>query len=211
MPLNPGPEPYVVLEYHSAEPRVFGVEVRSTSALGAEGVIAGLRWLGASAAFARELTFVVMHLSDAIRPDEIRRIAECANAEGLAHKLGLVARPHPRLGTTVSVLREWGLRPLLGAVGETSRFCDLTRHAIEGVIIDRELVASAAGDPTAASVLDAIVGLASNLGLKTIANDCRSQVDFEFATCAGINYVAYGLRADCQPVFGIRSSSGLLG
>ncbi|HEX4235707.1 MAG TPA: EAL domain-containing protein [Caldimonas sp.] len=184
-------EPYILLEYQSNEPRVFGVEVRPREARGFQGVIAALRWLGRSKAFINELTFVVMALPRRAQIHEIQQIARCASAEGLVNKLCLVAPP--RAGSTIfQELRHAGIRTLLSGVGSNSRFSDIADHCIDGIVIEPGLLSNAAGDPGAASILDAIVALSANLGIKSFANDCVSQSEFDFATSAGITYVTFG-------------------
>jgi len=146
----------------------------------------------------------VMRLPNPTHPQELRKIAECAGAQGLVDKLCLIASlNNNQLSTTISSLQSLGLRTLLDNVGATSRFCDMTDHAIDGVMIDPQLTSDAMGDPSAASILDAIVALATNMGIKTFANNCRSQSEFDFATGTGISYVTYG-----QPFIGHDGNSG---
>jgi hypothetical protein len=193
MQAHPRPEPYTVLEYQSKEARVFGVEVRPAGASGPETVLEGLRWVGKSKAFSKELTFLVMALPARIETQDVRKIAECAAAEGLAEKLCLVASGNAqRLSTTIEDLKRSGLRALLGGVGAGSRFSDMTDHPIDGIVIEQRLVSTASGDPCAASILDAILGLSKNLGLRSFANECATQIEFDFATSAGIDYLTYG-------------------
>ena len=67
----------------------------------------------------------------------------------------------------------------------------MTDYPINGIVIEPDLVSHASGDPHAASILDAIVVLAKNLGLKSFANDCETQSEFDFALSAGISYITY--------------------
>ncbi len=185
-------EPYTLLEYQSGEPRVFGVEVRPKHESGFESLLAGLRWVGKSEAFSKELTFLVMALPTRTVLREIRQIAACASAEGLTDKLRLVAPADAlHLSTTITQLQRLGIRVLLGGVGASSRFSDMTDHQIDGIVIEPRLLSDASGDPLAASILDAIVALSTSLGLKSFANDCATQTEFDFATSAGISYVTY--------------------
>jgi predicted signal transduction protein with EAL and GGDEF domain len=186
------PEPYTVLEYQSSEPRVFGVEIRARHPIGLNGLLAGIRWVGKSEGFRRELTFVVMTLPTHTESHEIGQVVDCARAERLVDKLCLVvpANAHAR-GATIAALQRLGVAVLLGGVGRKCRFSDMTDHPINGVVIEPDLVSAASGDPHAASILDAIVALAANLGLKSFANDCTTQSEFDLATSAGISYVTY--------------------
>jgi EAL domain-containing protein (putative c-di-GMP-specific phosphodiesterase class I) len=185
-------EPYTLLEYQSSEPRVFGVEVRSHEGTGLQPTLSALRWLGMSKPFARELTFVVVTLSARTGPGQIRQIARCASHEGLADKLCVVVPATAQtLHRTVCELGQCGVRALLGGVGASSRFSDLTEHVLDGVVIEPSLLSRAAGDPCAASILDAIISLAENLGLKSFANECATETEFDAATVAGISYVAF--------------------
>ncbi len=192
MQAHPRSEPYTLLEYQSKEPRVFGVEVRPGAESGFKGLLEGLRWVGRSKAFSKELTFLVMTLPGRTELQEIRQIAECAGAEGLVDKLCLVVpKGALRLTATISDLQRLGIRVLLGGVGASSRFSHMTDYQIEGIVIEPHLVSEASGDPLAASILDTIVALSATLGLKSFANNCATQCEFDFATSAGISYVTY--------------------
>ena len=181
-----------MLEYQSSEPRVFGVEVRPRGAIGMDSLLASIRWVGKSEGFRNELTFVVMPLPARADLVDIEQAAGCARAEGLFDKLCLVVPSDAyRLTTTVTSLQRLGIATLLGGVGKGSRFGDLTDHPINGIVIEPDLVSHAAGDPYSASILDAIVSLATNLGLKTFANECTTQAEFDFAMGAGVSYVSY--------------------
>ncbi len=185
-------EPYALIEYQSSEPRVFGVEVRPRNEGGLNSLLAALRWVGKSKAFSKEITFLVLTLPDRMEGDQIRLVAECSRAEGLIDKLCLVVpQQDDRHPTIIAELQQRRIRALLGGVGSRSRFSDLISHPIAGVVIDPQLVSNASGDPSAAAILDAVVGLAASLGLKSFATECATQSEYEFATSAGISYVAH--------------------
>jgi len=186
------PEPCTLLEYQSSELRVFGVELRPHETNGMQAILAGLRWVGQSAAFRDELTFLVVNLPDDIGTRHITQLADCARAEGLSTKLCAVLSPSARRRTrTIASLQRNHIAVLLGGVGRKSRFCDIADQPLSGVVIEGALLEQARGDPYAASVLDAIVSLANNLGLKSFANECATQTAFNFALSAGVNYVSY--------------------
>ena len=190
-------EPYTLLEYQSSELRVFGVELRPLETNGMPGILAGLRWVGQSGGFCDDVTFLVVNLPDQAGSREIAQLAEGARAEGLSTKLCAVVSPcahHP--ARTIASLQRHGIPVLLGGVGKKSRFSDMADQPLSGVVIDRALLQQACGDPHAASVLDAIVALASNLGLKSFANECATQTEFNFALSAGVSYVSFGARAE---------------
>jgi EAL domain-containing protein (putative c-di-GMP-specific phosphodiesterase class I) len=182
-----------LLEYHSREPRVFGVELNSFERNELRGILTGLRWIGQSRAFRDELTFLVINLPDRIEPREIIEIADCAKSEGLSDRLCAIVSPHThRLATTMALLQRAGIAILLGGVGRNSRFSDIADHRVSGVVIDYALLSHAYGDPHSASILDAILSLAGNLGLKTFANECATENEFNFALNTGVSYVSYG-------------------
>ena len=184
------PEPYAVLEYQSSEPRVFGVEARPRFAAGLNTLLAGIRWVGKSEGFRKELTFVVMTMPLRATFDEIKQVAECARKEGMDDKLCLVIPSNaPRVRTIIASLKRFGIATLLGGVGKSSRLCELTDHEVNGIVIETGLVSQAAGDPQAAAILDAIVTLATSLGLKSFASECGPS-EFNFARSTGINYVS---------------------
>ena len=184
-------EPYTVLEYQSSDARVFGVEVRQRTLVTLRGLLGAVRWVGNSEGFRRDLTFLVMTLPMRTYSDQLQQIADCARASGVLDKLRLVVPPNAhRLAATLTSLQRLEIPALLGGVGRNSRFGDMTDHPINGIVIDPELVASASGDPYAASVLDAIVVLATNLGLKSFASDCATQSAFDLAMSAGVSYVS---------------------
>jgi len=189
---HPSAESHTLLEYQCNEPRVFGIELRPAGPSDLKGVLSSLLWLGRSKAFSNELTFVVMSLPNRTDLAELRQIAQCASEQGLADKLCLVASSDDRcLPATIMNVQRCGLRVLLGGVGATSRFCDVTDHPIDGIVVEPQLIMNATGDPRAASILDAVVALAANLGVKSFANECSSQTEFDLATSTGISYVTY--------------------
>jgi hypothetical protein len=186
-------EQYSVLEYQSSEPRVFGVEIRPRDPNTLNGLLGGIRWVGKSEGFRKELTFLVMTLPARTESHDLDQVAVCARNEGLFDKLCLVIPPNAhRVASTIAVLQRVGIATLLGGVGKSSRFSDMSDRPINGVVIEPALVSQASGDPQAASILDAIIVLANSLGLKSFANDCASQSEFDFARSAGISYITYG-------------------
>lgn len=181
-----------MLEYQSSEPRVFGVEVRPRYAVGLDDLLSGIRWVGKSEGFRKELTFLVMNLPFRTEAHEIKQVADCARAEGLSEKLCLVIPSNGhRVAATITSVQRFGIAALLGGVGRSSRLSDMTDHPINGIVIEPELVSHASGNPQAAAILDAIVVLARNLGLKSFANECAAQNELDFARSAGISYIAY--------------------
>jgi len=191
------PEPYSLLEYQSRELRVFGVELRPLADEGMPGILAGLRWVGRSPAFRDELTFLVVNLPDRVGSPDIAQLAECATAEGLSAKLCVVVSlcsRHP--SRAIAQLKRNGIAVLLGGVGTDCRFSDMADRPLNGVVIDRALLAQACGNPQAASILDAIVALANNLGLKSFANECATESELQLALSAGVTYVCYASPRD---------------
>jgi len=186
-------EPYTLLEYQSSDPRVFGVEMRPQAPDTIQAILGGIAWVSQSAGFRSELTFLVFKLPNRVTSVDICHIAECARAHGLSKRVCAIVSPQaPRLAMTMASLQRNEIAVLLGEVGRHSRFSDVVEPPLNGVMIDGELIAQACGDPHAASILDAIVGLANNLGLKSFANECVTNTQFEFALSAGVSYVSYG-------------------
>ena len=184
-----GEASYYLCEYQSRDRETFGVEVCLPEKDGLQGLLASLRSMGRSEEFSRVASFVVADFPGNACIDDLEAIAQCANAAGLLNKVCLICPTSKRsTRAVISRLQSLGMRALLGGVGGDSRFADLTDYPIDGLVLDRELVAKAAGDPQAACLLEAIASFAVSLGVTTFASKCANQSELDMAASCGVAY-----------------------
>ncbi len=195
--MKPSPRRNVhLLKYQSKSSSGFGVEVVFDAQADLRLLLDDLQWLTDVAEAEAAPDFFVMEVLASHGSADLRALAEDAAAHGLAGKLCLVVSSRLRPPDDLLVeLLNLGIRVLLGGVGPDARFSDLTDSLVDGIVLDRTLISNASGDPQAASVLEAIVALATNLGLRTFAHRCSQQVDFDVALSCGVDY----LTLDAEP------------
>jgi hypothetical protein len=207
--MNTYSEPdFRLLRYQSKTSRGAGMEVIIDSSDDLRAVVNGLKRLGELAQSSHAPDFIVLDLLKHHTAEELRIVASCTAAHGLAGKLCVVLplRLRPSV-TSLSQLQDHGIRVLLGGVGADARFADLTDFPIDGLVVDRSLISRATGDPQAASVLEAIATLATNLGLKTFAHRCLEQIDVDVALSCGVHYLTLENRLPAGMPVGTSSPS----
>jgi hypothetical protein len=123
---------------------------------------------------------------------EIGNVAACAQAAGLLSRLclGYPSRPGSADGPArCAAVEAAGLRVALDNVGGDCTFLDFARHGVCALRFDEALTGAAASDPVAASVLEAMVNLARNLGIATLATGVAPECRDTLVQC-GVHYLA---------------------
>ena len=179
---------YELLECQGTASRSFGLEVNILGESSVPKLVTAIRWIGESLDLPDRARFVVMTLPVEARLDELREIAESATIAGLIGRLCLVCDPAIPMAETGAELQRLRIPVVLDRVGPSLRLADLTDYPLDGVELDRQLIDQAVGDPRAASVLDALVHLAKNLGLRTFARTSQQAV-FDHLSGVGVDYI----------------------
>lgn len=113
-------------------------------------------------------------LTDRDLPDRLERMCRAAGLEPTRLVLEVtetsIASDANVAHDVLTVLRDRGLRVALDDFGAGhASLLQLARHPFTDLKIDRGLVQSAATEPQSRTIIEAIVGLAENLGLRVIA------------------------------------------
>ena len=162
-----------LLKYESNNSTSSGVEVIVDAGVDINLLLDDLQWLLAASEPGTAPDFFVMQVRNDYDDEDFQGFAQAVAAKGLSEKICLVVPFSRTLSDAVlPVLADHGVRILLGGVGVDARFSDLIDCHCDGIVFDTALISSAAGDPGAASVLEAVSALAMHLGLRTFANQC---------------------------------------
>ena len=187
-----------LFKYQSAASHVVGVEVVVDVGQDFELLFKDLRGIADTVKPKPAPDFFVMELATD-KSAELPAVAAAAAAHGLAGKLCFVVpvrnKPAKAILEGVQAL---DLRILLGGIDPDARFSDLTDSLVDGVVLDRGLIARAAGDPQAASVVEAIAALARSLGLRSFAHRCALQTDVDLAMSCGVNYLTLDAESELE-------------
>jgi EAL domain-containing protein len=180
-----------LLKYQSKPSLGAGVEVFFDADEDTRLLLDDLCWLVDVVGADTPTDFFVLTLSNGYSTPRLLSLARDAAARGLSGRLCLtVASPGDEV---LAELQRLGIRAVLGGVGVDATFSDLTNPLIDGIVVDGALVSSASGDPQAASVLEAIAGLAKNLGLRTFASRCAQQAELDVAMSCGVDFLTLEL------------------
>jgi predicted signal transduction protein with EAL and GGDEF domain len=119
-------------------------------------------------------TFIYLSAPVGLDGADVRTAAAYADTAGVLDRLclGYPYRQADADGPALcAAIEAAGLRVALERVGDECRFADFARYPVCAVRFDEALTAAAAGDPRSASILEAMVNLAGNLGITTIATN----------------------------------------
>jgi len=115
---------------------------------------------------------LLLRMPGRLNTAEIHTAASYAAEAGIENRLCLAYSWFPRddFGPAVGVaIAEAGLRAVLDDFDGECCFDELLRHPVCALRLSERLTEAAVSDPASASVLDAMIGLATNLGMATLA------------------------------------------